>query len=277
MDFDGPVPGIPGANIHRVNELPEHLPGGEPAGPHVQAKPGQLLLTVPGVCRYLVRDGTSIEFAPAPDADPGAVRLFLNGSARGALIHQRGELPLHAATLVPPGGETALAICGGSGAGKSTLAAELSRRGWLLVADDTTRITWNETHAMAWPSRDSIKLWRDACDTNDLDVAGLERVTAALDKYYLHVPALSQPVRLAAVCELLVDGQEPQGALSLGGKMSLLTRHTYRQAYIRPLGRQADFVRLVSLVANTCRIGQFLGGRSLPVRELADAVEQSMK
>lgn len=218
MDIDGPVSGIPGANIRRVKGLSEHLPGGEPAGQYVEAMPGQLLITVPGVCRCLVRDGLSIEYAPEPDADPGAVILFLNGGARGALIHQRGELPLHAATLVPPGGDTALAICGASGAGKSTLAAELSRRGWLLVADDTTRVTWRETHAIAWPSRDSIKLWRDACDANDMDVAGLERVTAALDKYYLHAPTLNRPVRLAAVCELLFEGQQPRNALSPGEK-----------------------------------------------------------
>lgn len=59
--------------------------------------------------------------------------------------------------------------------------------------------------------------------------------------------------------------------------MSLLTRHAYRQSYIRPLGRQSDFVRLVSQVARACRILQISGGRAVPVRELADTVEQSMK
>lgn len=276
MEFDGPVPGIPGANIRRVDDLPEDLAGGEAVGQYVQAKPGQLLFEVPGICRCFVRDGMHIELAPVPDADLGAVKLFLNGSARGALIHQRGELPLHAATLVPPGSEGALAICGGSGAGKSTLATELSRRGWLLVADDTTRVTWGETHAVAWPSRDTIKLWRDACDANDMNVASLERVMSTIDKYYCRVPALDRSVKLAAVSELVVDGQDPQAALSPAEKLSLLTRHTYRQAYIRPLGRTADYVRLVSQVANACRITQIFGARARSVRDLADSVEQSM-
>ena len=47
MDFDGPVPGIPGAVIYGVDELPEHLADGEPAGQFSQAKPGQLLLERP--------------------------------------------------------------------------------------------------------------------------------------------------------------------------------------------------------------------------------------
>jgi hypothetical protein len=279
MDFNGPVPGIPGAVIRGVDELPDQLPDAEPAGRFSQAKPGHLLLDVPHIARFLVRDGKRIEVAVEPDADPGLVTLLLNGSARSALIHQCGELPLHAATLVPPGGNGAIAICGPSGVGKSTLAVQLSARGWILIADDTTRVTWNETHPMAWPSRDSIKLWRDTCEANNLDVTRLERVTMDLDKYYLSVPARQEPVRLAAVIELLVDGnrQQQQSALSPGERMAVLTRHACRQSYIRPLGRQADFARIVARVAGACRITRLAGARARPARDLADAIEQTVK
>lgn len=274
MSFDGPVPGIPDATIRRVESLPAHLPGAEPAGQFAHAKPGQLLLDVPHIARFLVRGGTSIDVSVEPDADAGVVMLLLNGSARGALIHQRGELPLHAATLVPPGRDWALAICGVSGAGKSTLAVELSRRGWILVADDTTRVTWKETQALAWPSRDSIKLRLDACRANNLEVAGLERVTMNSDKYYVHVPARDEPVRLAAVIELTFDSPAPgpRPALSPGERLSVLARHTYRQSYIRPLGRQADFARVTAQLAGACHIRQLLGARVRPSTELADAV-----
>ena len=276
MNFDGPVPGIPGAVIRSVDELPEHLPDAKPAGQFSQAKPGQLLLAVPHIARLLVRDGKRIEVAAEPDADPGAVTLLLYGSARGALIHQCGELPLHAATLVPPGGDAAIAICGVSGAGKSVLAVELSSRGWVLVADDATRVTWNGAHAMAWPSRDSIKLWRDACEASDMDIATLQRVSLTVDKYYLRVATREEPARLAAVVELLVDGggQGDRTALSSGEKMAVLTRHAYRQSYIRPLGRQADFARVVARVAGACRITRLAGARVRPARDLADAIER---
>ncbi len=235
--------------------------------------------TSPASREFLVRDGKSIEVALQPDADPGLVTLWLNGSARSALIHQCGDLPLHAATLVAPGDNAAVALCGASGVGKSTLAVELSARGWLLIADDTTRVTWNGVHAIAWPSRDSIKLWRDVCDANDLDIAGLERVTMNVDKYYLRVPARDEAVRLATVVELLVDGhgQEQRIALSAGEKMAVLTRHACRQSYIRPLGRQADFARIVAQVASACRITRLAGARARPARELADAIEQAVQ
>jgi hypothetical protein len=276
MDLDGPVPGIPGASMRRVASLPDFLPNGEPAGPHAQAEPGQLLLVVPGVGRFLARDGTTIEFAVEGDADPGMVALLLHGSARGALIHQRGEFPLHAATLVPPGGDRGVAICGSSGAGKSTLAAELSRRGWALVADDTTRLTWTGSEAMAWPSRDSIKLWRDACEAAGIEIRRLERVCASLDKHYLQVPAHNKPVKLVSVFELTTKDVVDPVPASAGEKMALLSRHTFRPEQIRPLGRTADYVRIVARVAESCRLSHLAGARTRSVGALADAVEETM-
>lgn len=271
MDFDGPVPGIPGARIRRVEALPAELPDAMPAGQNMQAKPGQLLIAQPNIGRFLARDGSEIELVVEQGADPGLVSLLLHGSARGALIHQRGELPLHAATLTPPGADWAVAICGASGDGKSTLAAELSRRGWMLVADDTTRITWSQTHALAWPSRDSIKLWRDVCEIRGLDVSTLERVALTMDKYYLRVPARTEPVRLAAVFELAPQIAE----MSAVEKMSLLTRHTFRPTQIRPLGRVADYVRIVGQVAGACHLACLGAARTRPVGALADALAEA--
>jgi len=274
MEIEGPVPGLPGAFVRRVAELPAELAAGKPAGPYAQAVPGELLLAVPEVGRFRVRDGTTIEVALEPGADPGVVMLHLQGSARGALIHQRGDLPLHAATLVPPGRERAAAICGARGAGKSTLAAELCRRGWTLVADDTTRISRDAAGPLAWPSRDSIKLWHDVCRAADLDVSAMERVTAKLDKYYLRVRARSEPAVLAQVFELTFDAAaefELQGAPE---KMALLTRHTYRPAQILPLGQAADHVRIVADVARACRMFRLAGARRRSAGALASAVEK---
>ncbi len=275
MDQPEPVPGMPGATMRRVAELPTHLPDGRPAGQGAQATPGRLLLVMPGTGSFLARDGSAIEFTEHADADSGAIALFLNGTARGALIHQRGELPLHAATLVPPGGGKALAICGRSGAGKSTLAAELSRRGWALVADDTTRVTWDGSHAIAWPSRDTIKLWKDACEMAGMDTGALERVMRNMDKYYIRVTSHGRPVPLGWIVELTPDGNcEP---LSPGDKMALVTRNTYRPSQIRPLGVQREHVRIVAQTASACDVFRLPGDRSLSLAALADAVEKAIR
>jgi hypothetical protein len=269
-----PVPGIPGAVMRQVEHVPDELPDGMPAGPRMQAKPGQLLLTQPGVGRFLSSDGGLIEFAVEEAADRGMVALLLHGTARGALIHQRGELPFHACTLVPPGGRHAIAICGRSGAGKSTLGAELSRRGWILVADDTTRVTWNNDHPLAWPSRDSIKLWQDACEAAGIDTSKLERVAKQLEKFYIHVASVSEPVRLDTIIELASDDVEKP--LSVGDKMALVSRHTYRPSNIRPLGMQKEHVRIVAQTSATCRVLRLPNDRSKTPREMADVVEATV-
>ena len=273
MAFVAAVPGIPGAAIYRVDNLPEKLPeGASPA--FVHAKPGELLFFVPGVARFRVRNGQTIEYQEDRDADPGLVSLYLHGTARGALIHQRGELPFHAATLVPPGKDAALAICGPSGAGKSTLAAELVRRGWLLVADDTTRVTCDDGKLLAWPSRDTIKLWKDACAAGQIDTGDLERVARNMDKFYVRAPSLDRPVALGAVVELVAAASEV--ALGAGAKLALLTRNTYRQAHIQILAVEAHHIRMVSQVVERCRIGQ-LPSKAMPVEQLAEIIEREQE
>lgn len=271
MPFQEPVPGIPDAVNRRADALPDFLPGAQIVDPMTQAKPGEMLLNVPGAGRFLIRGGLTVDYAPEADADPGFVKLLLNGSARGALIHQRGELPLHAATLSPPESSAAIAICGPSGAGKSTLASELVARGWRLVADDTTRLTWDGANASAWPSRDTIKLWKDICDRKEIDVSGLERVTKTLDKYYLPVEGIRSPQTLGAIVELVPDAE---GAVtSLPERMSLVTRNTFRQRYVMPLGMAKAHVRVVTSIVSAVRIYRLRGRRDVSVASLADEFE----
>lgn len=270
MAFVSAVPGIPGAATYRVESLPAGIADGEVLNAYTQAKPGELLFSIPGIARFRVRNGDTIEYREEDGADPGLVQLYLHGTARGALIHQRGELPLHAATLVPPGHETALAICGPSGAGKSTLAVELVRRGWLLVADDTTRVTNENGELLAWPSRDTIKLWKDACEAGQIKISDADRVAKDMDKYYVRAPSRDWPVALGTVVELIPGASgDPLG---VGEKLALLTRNTYRPAQIKPLAVEQHHVRMVSQVVARCRIMQ-MPSKGLPVVELADLVE----
>src|SRR5690242_18684681 len=55
-----------------------------------------LVLVVPKVGRYRIQSGSSITVETHPGVPDRNVRLFLLGSAFGALLHQRGMLPLHA-------------------------------------------------------------------------------------------------------------------------------------------------------------------------------------
>jgi hypothetical protein len=97
-------------------------------------KPGQFtlagsagLLNIPGAGRYLVRSGREIVVEPDSTGSERHLRLYLLGSVFGAILHQRGLLPLHSNAMEVGG--RAFAFTGPSGAGKS-----LWRPGFTIMA-----------------------------------------------------------------------------------------------------------------------------------------------
>ena len=54
----------------------------------------EFLLKLDDIARFLVQHGEEILIQPAAESDEDGIRLFLLGSALGALLHQRGRLIL---------------------------------------------------------------------------------------------------------------------------------------------------------------------------------------
>ncbi len=270
------MPGVPGAVIREVAGLPEHLAGGARIGPGLEVSTGKVLFEIPRLARFLVEDGRSIAFAACPGADRAAIDLFLHGAARGALIHQRGELALQAATLVAPNWKC-VAIAGPSGFGKSTLAAALCQRGWLLVADDVTRVTWNGSMAIAWPSSDAVKLWRDAFAMVNVDPDRCTRVREGLERFHAPMPSAAGPAALSIIVAVRSAPGLGLVAFPPGECEMILSRTTYRPRLLAPLGRAGDHARIVAQVARVCRPLGIDGARTHPVEELADRLEQAVR
>lgn len=147
-------------------------------------------ITVEGIARYRVEEGQRILLdRRMPDgadsaADPGDVRLFLLGSALGALLHQRHWLPLHVSALQTPSG--AWAFTGHSGAGKSTISAWLHySQQWPLITDDVAVIKPDEAEPLLHPGPARAKLWRDALAALGIGTEGLVRDLMRADKFHL--------------------------------------------------------------------------------------------
>ena len=265
-----PVPGVPNAEIREVAQLPESLDGAVRVGGYSVARRGALLQTVPGVARFLITDGRLIQFIREAGADPLAIEQFLAGSARAALVHQLGGLPLHAACLLPPHMRFAVAITGHSGAGKSTMAAELVRRGWTLLGDDVTPLYCNDGPVMAWPSRGLLKLWRDACDRLAIDADKLQPLPGERDKYLLSIDAHPHPAPLSYI--FLLERGLDGGALPLEGaaRLAALRENTYKANYLPGLDCIESHFRISCRISSEVQIAtlQWSG----PVAQGADLI-----
>ena len=131
------------------------------AGLH--AAGADLVFVAEDVARFQISSGARIVIDPVPGADPRNVRLFLLGSAFGALLHQRGLLPLHANAVEVDG--KAFAFMGESGAGKSTLAAWFHDHGYRVLADDVCVVGIGEDQTpRAYPGVQRLRLWSDALE-----------------------------------------------------------------------------------------------------------------
>lgn len=251
---------IPQVTIH-FGQTPATLENPTKQSVLYQAKPGQFLLNLDQIARFWVQEGQQIIVEPAPGSHEDTIRLFLLGSALGALLHQRGQVILHGSAVETERG--AVVFTGPSGVGKSTLAAALQQRGYRVLADDVCSLMYDETTqtAQVHPGLAHLKLWADAAKQLDLTAVATRRVRPELEKYALPLPNTvdQTPVRLHAVYSLessnLNEWQiEPLPQLK---KMEALVANTYRQRFLFGLGtRQQHFQQLTHIVSQVriCRV-----------------------
>ena len=161
---------------------------------------GRVRFGVAGVADFLVEDGRRITIAPAGDADTPDVRLFLLGGGLGYLCHQRGVLPLHAATVEIDG--EAVSFAGHSGAGKSTLADAFARRGHQILSDDISPV--DAVRGVILPSLRRVRLWSDSLEHAGWDATGMERCREGLEKFSrsLHAGPPAKPLPPRAIFHL---------------------------------------------------------------------------
>ena len=134
----------------------------------------ELLYVAPDVGAYRIAGGKEIIVEARPGTPERNIRLYLLGSAFGALLHQRGLLPLHANAVEIDG--RAVAIMGPSGEGKSTLAAWFHDHGYRIVADDVCVVKFGEdSRAYATTGLPRLRLWAETLEATGRDASEFSR------------------------------------------------------------------------------------------------------
>lgn len=221
-----------------------------------EAQGEDFLLDIEAVGRFRVSGGREIVIDPKPGASERNIRVYLLGSAFGALLHQRGLIPLHA-NAIEIGGK-AVAFSGRSGAGKSTLAAWFADRGRGVLCDDVCAIGFDGNGApIAWPGIPRLRLWQDAIERSGRTIAGFERSFDDDNKYDVPTGAApaAEPLPLGAIY-ILAEAEEGEapGIERLTGiaAAEALIANTYRGAFVKMIGaterHMRDCLRIVAKV-----------------------------
>jgi hypothetical protein len=222
-------------------------------------------MEVDAVAVYQVENGRRILVQALPDADPADVRIFLMGSAMGALLYQRGLFPLHGSAVETPWG--AMVFVGPSGIGKSTLAAHFHRAGYRLIADDVCAISRAaDGSLLVLPAFPHLRLKTDAVGRLYGEAVTSPPSHFDVDKFVLSLGEghASTPVPLGAV-HVLKDADNEDNAdtenpilTPLGGFESIqaLADNLYRPNFLQGMQTRGDVLRLAGEIAQSTEIVQ---------------------
>lgn len=262
----------------RCGEVPQTLENPNFVGPTWQVAGQRFVLDLPGILRMLVEDGRNIVVSPAAGMTETDIAPFVLSTGFGAILHQRGVLALHAATVVSAG--RGIALCGASGAGKSTLAAALCHEGNAFVGDDIAAIRFDAAGPpVVFPDGRQHRLWADAITRLDLAPRQGQPIREHLPKFHVRLPMSKdepQPVALTTVVILRArPAGEPEAPaqivqLSPVDAAPLLRPQVFRPVLAHHMGLDGQlFGQIVGLLG---QVRVFTLERSLGFEHLADTV-----
>lgn len=240
----------------RAGAVPLSLDGATASGPTWQIEGRRFLLRIPDIARFLLSDGNDIQFEPEPGADEADIPVFILGTVLGVLLHQRGQIVLHASAVRVDG--KAILFCGPSGAGKSTMAAALAQRGLPLVTDDICAITVTGSAPIVQPDGRQLKLWTQAIDELALGGSRGPRVRSRLEKFYVEPgAAFSEPLPLGAVYALREARPPHRPGIERPNVVDaalVLQRCAYRPLLVDRMGQKSGYFHAATAIANAAGI-----------------------
>jgi hypothetical protein len=209
-------------------------------------------MAVRGVAHYVVEEGTRISIEPLAGAAPEEIRLFLLGSAMGALLYQRGLFPLHGSAVETPWG--AMIFLGAPGAGKSTLASQFHRRGYRLLSDDVCAVARTPEGLEVLPALAQVRLCADAYERLGTPPGARFNV----DKFVVPMGEgyCSEPIALRGIHILGEHEMEAPEFEVLRGfdRVQRLLDNLYRPQYLEGQRAQRDLMLLAGTIAHEATI-----------------------
>lgn len=274
-----PLHGARGENgadvsIRRGTVFSGGLPEARVSRAFAQVADNRVWLDVSNIARFLIEDGQRITVEPYPGADEDSIRLYLLGSGLGAILHQRGNLVLHANAVRV--GDAAVLFAGTSGAGKSTTAAVFHQKGFPVIADDVVAVNHEGCVIGGFPQ---IKLWEDALHHLKIDKDGLDLIRHQMKKYSYPIdPHTDDHLPVKAVYFLASRNEHEEHQFEFHplegiAQFNHLKRHTYRPNFMEGLGLKPHHLKVAGRMAEDIVSARIVRpSRKFNAEELVDRV-----
>ncbi len=275
------LPGVvPPDVIIKTNPFSTTLLGAKASGACFQAAPGRVLLTC-HAATFLVSEGSKILVNPASQTADKMVRLVLLESAFGALLHQRGILPLHGSAVRVK--EGAIIFVGPSASGKSTLAAALTGRGYTVLADEICAVSFDEDgNPSISPAYPQLSLWPDVIEILGKKKEDLKPVRDRLHKVTMAVGDSFCESALPLVGIYVLDAVNANDSLlvpiSGAEKIEQLIANTYQPWFLEGLGGIKNNFQMCAVVAKCTPMGRAKHPKTPSARldDFVDMVEEDL-
>lgn len=239
------------------DKVPEKLSKAYEDNNFFQVSKKELLFCVKGVGKYLISNGNRIIVDSEKGCNEQSLYLYLLGSAMGALLYQRGILPVHGSAVVV--NERSIILTGDSGAGKSSLTMAFRKSGYPFLTDDIAALTQDDDGLVyVQPAYPQQKLWKDCIETMGSNTNDLAQIDTRLDKYYFSVDSgfYNSPVKLGTICEIVPDKCENVSIQVIEGiqKLYVIMRNIYRYQFTGFFETREDCFKKCSDIANKINV-----------------------
>lgn len=264
-------------DIHiKFGKTPESLPFPSPNGLAWQSAPGQTLLTIDNVARYLVNHNDEIIIEPEPSTKESDIRVYLLGSVLGVILHAKEILVLHSSVIQTKKG--AVLFMGKSRAGKSTLLGTFLKRGYSMLADDKAGIIVDENGvAQALSAFPMARITKET--VNSINFPADEKYyNPDLRKYFFPVESFCrEPQKIYAAYSINANNQAEIKLAKLESfeLFEILTRHIYRRRFVNlPEVKKVNFNTL-GVLAKQAKITKVIRPDDVSrIEELANIIEE---
>lgn len=253
----------------RLGKTPANLNKEAKRGVKFQATKNEFLLEVDQIAKYYVKDGNEIVVEPYTKPNE-EVRLFLLGSAFGALFLQRGLLPIHGSAV--KFGNSASIFTGLSGVGKSTIASYFAQNNFQVLADDISVLREDLKVYAGFPK---MKLWKDVLKAMHIETEGLLKIRPELEKFHIPISNYfyAEPLPLNRVFILNSKNSKGFEAEELTGirKFNAIKNHTYRFRFVQGLEQHVDHFKILNNLLPNIKVYRISRPNApIMIKELAD-------